>query len=129
MHVDIHLANNNYQLALETADHYLNSLNLHQVKILVPDLLNQKARALIGLKQAEQAYQTLIEARLLATEQNSRRSLWAILLDMADLENDPQTANVLRDEARQIITYISTHIPDPDLSELFLNLARVRRSD
>lgn len=129
MHVDIHLANNNYQLALETADHYLNSLNLHQVKILVPDLLNQKARALIGLKQVEQAYQTLIEARLLATEQNSRRSLWAILLDMADLENDPQTANVLRDEARQIITYISTHISDPDLSELFLNLARVRRSD
>ncbi|MCJ7536852.1 MAG: hypothetical protein MUO57_15090, partial [Anaerolineales bacterium] len=74
---------------------------------MVPDLLNQKARALIGLKQVEQAYQTLIEARLLATEQNSRRSLWAILLDMADLENDPQTANVLRDEARQIITYIS----------------------
>jgi len=34
---------------------------------------------------------------------------------MADLENDPHTANGLRDEAQQIITYISAHISDSDL--------------
>ena len=122
MNVEIHLANQNYQQALETADGYLSSLNYQQVKILIPDILNQKARALIGMNDSDQAYQVLQEARKLAELQNSRRILWALLVDLADLENDPDKTNELRAEARKIISTISDNISDPELRDKFLNL-------
>lgn len=126
LHIEIHLENEKYDLALKTVETYLNSLSHQQVKILMPDMLNQKARALIGLKRGRQAYDTLIQARKLAMQQNSRRSLWALLLDLADLEQDPQAAEEMREQARQIITYISDHISDPGLRSKFLSLPRVK---
>jgi class 3 adenylate cyclase/tetratricopeptide (TPR) repeat protein len=125
LHVEIHLANESYESALQTVDRYLDSLNNGQIKILVPDLLNQKARALIGLGCIDQAYEELRAARTLATEQNSRRILWAILLDMAEIEKDQGKANEMRDEARQIINFIGDHISDARLLEFFQNLPRV----
>jgi hypothetical protein len=101
-------------------------LSHQQVKILMPDMLNQKARALIGLEQGRQAYDTLMQARAIAMEQNSRRSLWALLLDLADLEQDPNSAKEMREQAHQIITYISEHISDPGLRGKFLSLPRVK---
>jgi class 3 adenylate cyclase/tetratricopeptide (TPR) repeat protein len=126
LHVEIYLANKTFDLALQTADRYLHALNQGQIKILVPDLLNQKARALIGLDQFEQAYQELQAARTLAMDQNSRRILWAILLDLADLEKDEVAANDMREEARQIIEYIGEHISETKLLDFFHNLPRVR---
>jgi tetratricopeptide (TPR) repeat protein len=126
LHIEIHLENEKYELALEIVETYLNSLSHQQVKILMPDMLNQKARALIGLERGRQAYDTLIQARTLAMQQNSRRSLWALLLDLADLEQDPHSAEEMREQARQIITYISEHISDPGLRSKFLNLPRVK---
>jgi class 3 adenylate cyclase/tetratricopeptide (TPR) repeat protein len=126
LHVEIYLANKTFDLALQTADRYLHALNQGQIKILVPDLLNQKARALIGLGQFEQAYQELQAARTLAMEQNSRRILWAILLDLADLEKDEVAASNMRKEARQIIEYIGEHISETELLDFFHNLSRVR---
>jgi len=128
LHVEIHLANQKYGSALETAERYLNSLNHQQVKILMPDMLNQKARALIGLEQVEQAYDILIEALALARQQKSRRSLWAVLVDLADLEKEPQSADEMREEARGIIAFIGDHISDHGLKEKFLNLPRVQRA-
>jgi len=126
LHVELHLANKSFDLALQTADNYLHTLNQSQIKILVPDLLNQKARALIGLGKIEQAYQELQDARSLAVEQNSRRILWAILLDLADLEKDDVAANEMREEARQIIKFISLHISDSVLLDFFNNLPRAQ---
>jgi tetratricopeptide (TPR) repeat protein len=128
LYIEIHLANEENVLALETADGYLESMNHDQVKILMPDILNQKARALTKLERISQAYETLIEAKNLARVQNSRRSLWAVLLDLADIEKDAQSAIEMRDEARSIIAYISDHISDPGLKQKFLDLPRVRRS-
>ncbi len=126
LNIEIHLANEAYQLALETAETYLNSLSHQQVKILMPDMLNQKARALIGLGENRQAYDTLMQARAIAMDQNSRRSLWALLLDLADLEPDPHSAKEMREQSHQIITYISQHISDPGLRGKFLSLPRVK---
>jgi hypothetical protein len=128
LHVEIHLANKTFDLALQTADRYLQSLNQSQIKILVPDLLNQKARALIGLNQIGQAYQELQAARTLAMEQNSRRILWAILLDLAGIEKDEIAASDMREEARQIIEYIGDHISDSELLDFFHNIPKVRET-
>jgi len=125
LHVEIHLANKDYELALGTVDPYLESLSNSQIRILVPDLLNQKARALIGLGHTKQAYEELQAARNLAVEQNSRRILWAILLDLAEIESDKDKANEMREEARQIIEFISDHMSDTQLLESFHKLPRV----
>jgi hypothetical protein len=94
---------------------------------MVPDLLNQKARALIGLDQVSRAYEELNNARTLAIEQNCRRILWAILIDMAGIENDEDKANEMLVEARQIVDYIKKQISDPNLLETFQKLPKVNQ--
>lgn len=126
LHVEMHLADDDFETALEVASGYIESFYSKQVKLLLPDLLNQKARALIGLGRAEEAYPILVSARSLASKQNSRRILWAILLDLAELEKDESSANEYRQEARQIIAYISEHISDQNLLRSFQNLPRVK---
>jgi class 3 adenylate cyclase/tetratricopeptide (TPR) repeat protein len=125
LHVEIHLANEEYEIALETVNRYLEALHGSQIKIMVPDLLNQKARALIGLDQVSRAYEELNNARTLAIEQNCRRILWAILIDMAGIENDEDKANEMLVEARQIVDYINKQISDPNLIETFQKLPKV----
>ena len=127
LHVEIHLANQNYDIALQTVESYLQDLSLSEIKILTPDLLNQKARALIGLRRMDEAYQELQAARALAVEQKSKRILWAILADLADLESDQSDAKAYRSEARQIVEYLSDHISDPKISEYFHSLPRVQK--
>jgi hypothetical protein len=123
----MYLANDDFETALDVASNYIKSFTKKQIKLLVPDLLNQKARALMGLGRNEDAYPILLSARSLATEQNSRRILWAILLDLAELEEDKLTAENYRQEARQIIEYISEHISDSGLRQSFQSLPRVRK--
>ncbi|MES0360656.1 MAG: adenylate/guanylate cyclase domain-containing protein [Anaerolineales bacterium] len=127
LHVEIHLANQNYDVALRTVEDYLQSLSKSQIKILTPDLLNQKSRALVGLGRNEEAYQDLQAARTLAVEQKSRRILWAILLDLADLEKNQEVAKAYQSEAGQIIEYISDHTSDPRLLEFFHKLPKVQK--
>jgi len=129
LHIELQLALRNYELALEIADTYIYTMKQQQVKILMPDILNQKARALIGLGQKKQAYDVLIQARELAVKQNSRRSLWALLLDLAEIEENHEFVNEMRNEARQIIAFIAEHISDPGLKEKFLDLPRVKASE
>ncbi|MGW8143287.1 MAG: hypothetical protein ACWGN2_02765, partial [Anaerolineales bacterium] len=123
LHVEIHLERGDFEQALEIVNGYLD--NLGGIKILVPDLLNQKARALVGLNQSEQAYKVLENARTLAIEQNCRRILWAILVDMAAIEPKESAVNELLKEARQIVDYISKNISDPDLLKSFQLIPRV----
>ena len=123
LHVEIYLERGDFEQALEIVNGYLD--NLGGIKILVPDLLNQKARALVGLDQSEQAYKVLENARTLAIEQNCRRILWAILVDMAAIEPKESVVNELLKEARQIVDYISKNISDPDLLKSFQLIPRV----
>lgn len=126
LHVELYLVNEQSEHALKTADSYLDLLDQHQVGIMKPDLMNQKARALVSLGETGQAYEILQQARALASDQNSRRILWAILIDLANLEQDEKLASQLRAEALRIITYISKHISEPQLREKFFNLPGVK---
>ena len=127
LHVEIYLADQNYDIALETANKFLQKLKNLEVHLLVPDLINQKARALIGLNRQEEAYQELLRARDMAKEQNSRRILWAILIDLAEVEQNRTLAEEYIQEALQIIQFISNHISDEKLKESFLSLPRVQK--
>lgn len=126
LHVEINLANEDLETALEVANHYLSSFEKSKIKLLVPDLLNQKARALIGLGQLKEAYPLLQSARTMAMKQDSRRILWAILSDLAELETDSAAVEKYRQEAEEIVSYIAEHISDPQLRKSFLSLPRVQ---
>ena len=128
LHVEIYLADQNYAMALKTANKFLQKLKNLEVHLLVPDLINQKARALIGLNRQEEAYQELLRARDMAKEQNSRRILWAILVDLAEVEQNRTLAEEYIQEALQIIQFISNHISDEKLKESFLSLPRVQKA-
>ena len=126
LHVELHLANDNIEIALEMVEGYINLLHHQQVKILVPDMLNQKARALIRLGRPERAYDALLEAKALAEKQESRRILWAVLADLAELEQDADSRTQLYQEAGEVVAYISAHISDEVLKERFLSLPQVQ---
>jgi hypothetical protein len=88
-----------------------------------------KGRALMALNRADDAHQTLIEARREAEHQNLRRVLWRILLtlsDIADQRAQPAEAQRLRREAQACAAFIADHCP-PELRESFLNLPDVKR--
>jgi tetratricopeptide (TPR) repeat protein len=124
--LEIALLSGYAEQALERCDHYLGHMAEGGLRILLPDLLNQKARALLALNRREEAYQVLQEARLEAERQNSQRILWAVLLDLADLEPDPQAAAAHRNKAREVIELILEHISSQRLRESFLSLPRVQ---
>jgi class 3 adenylate cyclase/tetratricopeptide (TPR) repeat protein len=127
LHVEIYLENGDFEKALETVNGYLDMLGSSKIKIMVPDMLNQKARALIGLNQINHAYEELEKARVLAVEQNCHRILWAILEDLADIEDDENKAAELLEEARKEVDFIGEKISDPDLLASFRSLPKVSR--
>lgn len=127
LHVEIYLENKEYENALEIVNGYLDSLGNNKFKIMVPDMLNQKARALIGLNFIDDAINELENARQLAVEQNCLRILWAILIDKADITPDEKLANELLKEAREVVVLISEKISEPELLASFQSLPRVRR--
>ncbi|UCD97894.1 MAG: AAA family ATPase [Chloroflexota bacterium] len=127
LHVEIQLANKSYANAVQTADYYLDSFRNNQVELLVPDLMNQKARALMGLGDIPQAYRVLQSAYEMAKNQKSRRILWAILLDLAAIEQDDVKGAELYTEAQENIQYICEHLSDPELLASFQENPKIQQ--
>jgi len=127
LQVEIYLADQNYVMALETANNFLQTLKNQEIQLMVPDLINQKARALIGLNRREEAYQELLAARDMAEEQKCRRILWAILIDLAEIEVNEALAERYKQEALEIIQFISGKISDEKLRESFHALPKVQK--
>jgi predicted ATPase/class 3 adenylate cyclase len=127
LQVEIYLADQNYVMALETANYFLQTLKNQEIQLMVPDLINQKARALIGLNRREEAYQELLAARDMAEEQKCRRILWAILIDLAEIEVNEALAERYKQEALEIIQFISDKISDEKLRESFHALPKVQK--
>lgn len=128
LEVELYLRHNAADRALQRADEYLRSMHASGIKTLLPDLRSQRARALVALGRAQEAYQELHTARDLATRLDMRRILWSILIDLADLEADPQLAESYRAQAREIITFLNDHISDPNLRRSFLSLPGISKA-
>ena len=141
--VQVAVASGHHERALAEAERYLQRMAATGTRVFLPDLLHSKGRALLGLGRVEEAHQALLEALAIARQQTSRRSLWLILYDLAQLsatsrksaageassgenlqEINPQAEAYLK-EAREVVGYIAAHISDEKLRTSFLNLPEV----
>ena len=80
-----------------------------------------RGRAALALGQYDAAREALLKARETAEAQEERAVLWQILVSLADVEEacgDGDTAEKLRDEAREVVDYIVEHAGD--LRDAFL---------
>jgi tetratricopeptide (TPR) repeat protein len=123
---DVLLACGDFAQALSLAETYLKRLRSNQVYLCVPDLLHDKGRALLGLGRREEAYATFLEAYREAHNQNSRRNLYPILADLAELEPDPVKAAAYRQEGLKVAAFIAGTITPPGFKAAFLALPAVR---
>ena len=103
----------------------LTGLRVFQMRLFLPDALRLKGRALASLGQREEGRRILEEARSEAERLGSRRALWRILASLADLA-DQSEADVLRQQARDIIQIIADHIGSETLRASFLGTAQIR---
>ena len=143
--VEVAVSSGHHERALAEADRYLQRMADAGTRVFLPDLLHSKGRALLGLGRVEEAHQAWQEALAVARQQTSRRSLWLILYDLAQLhksttsrkfapgvsssgensrEVNPQAEAYLK-EAREVVEYIAAHISDEKLRASFLNLPQV----
>ncbi len=126
--VELALARENFEEALSLVDELLAEA-LTITRAGIPEVLYNKAKALLGLKRVEDAHKILIEAKSLATAMGSNQHLWQILSSLAELENQlgrHQEAESMRAEAREIINTIADRLEGAGLRLSFLEQAKVR---
>ncbi len=123
------LSSGDYARALAVTDEALSLLRQAGLRLGLSDVLYFKGRALLGLGRAEEAYETLNEARAEAEAIGSRRTLWRILLAVSEIESRRgryAEAQSRRRQAREIVEFIADHTGSPELRESFLNMRDVR---
>ncbi len=126
---DLALASGNPQRAKEIMDELISQLREKKVRSLLPEALRIKGQALLLNNQQDDAFNSFQEARLEAEVLGERKEYWKILSELAKLENQkgniPQ-ADLLRHQAKEVVTYISDHIDDQELRTSFLELKEIR---
>ncbi len=122
---ELALQQGNYEQALQVTETFLTTLRQFGIRTYLPAALYFQGQARLGQDQPEAARDCWLEARAIAEAIGSRRWLWSILFALSQLEPDPVEAKGLRQQAREIINYISEHTPS-DLRVSFLGLPEVR---
>ena len=126
--IELALARTDYEQSLSLVDDLL-TLAAPLTRASIPEVLQHKASALIGLNRLDKAHQTLTQACSLAEEMSSKHHLWSIYLDLADVNirlDQPKRANAFRKKARLIIEEIAVGLEELGLSQSFLKQPRVR---
>ena len=114
-----------YEPALKMTNELLATLRDFGMRAFIPQGLYLQGRALLGLGQAASAREALLAAWTEAEAIGLRWILWQILAALSGLEPNPNKAEPLRRQAREIIDHIADHAP-PDLRASFLSLPDVR---
>ncbi len=118
----------NYDEALSITGRMIDHMRKMGQRIFLPDLLHRQGKLLLALERLNDAHEALLQARAEAETMRSRRSLWSILLSLADVEEqlgDSEAAEACRAEARDVVDYLADHMDDPALHAAFLALPRV----
>jgi predicted ATPase/class 3 adenylate cyclase len=110
-----------YTQAIAVIETLLTKLRQFGAKAFMPDALYLQGRAYEELEQGQSARKCLQEARANAENIGSRRMLWPILFSLSQLEADSVKAAHIRQQAQEIIHYISGNIDVTDLRTTFLN--------
>lgn len=127
----IDLQRGEYGRALDYLEDAQAMLGDIDVRIYLPELWYQQARALYHLGREDEAHALLQRAREVANDIGTRRQLWPILLLLARLEAErgaTAAAEQLKAETRDVITTITDHLQRPGLRQAFLNARPVKRA-
>jgi tetratricopeptide (TPR) repeat protein len=119
--------NGRYPQALTAIQANQESIHGREFIGLHPDYLLLKAQSLSAMNQYEAAQAALQEARTLAEAHHNRHLLWQILAEEATLletVDEYETAQLLRHQARQILTEIMADVPNEYLDS-FKGMAAV----
>jgi tetratricopeptide (TPR) repeat protein len=128
LRAEIALASNDASHAVVILETLIAYLRNTEARHFIPETLMLEARLLVLDKQSDRAREVLNVARTVAETLGSKWRLWRILAALADIEvqrNNRDEAQVLREQAREIIASIAEHTP-PGLRESFLNLRDVK---
>ncbi len=115
--VELAIAQKNFEAALSLVDVLFTEVS-PLTRAGIPEVLHDKAKALLGLERVEQAHQILMEARSLASGMGSDQHLWQILSLLVEVEDK-------QEEARQIIKRIADRLESAGLRASFLERAKV----
>jgi class 3 adenylate cyclase/tetratricopeptide (TPR) repeat protein len=125
---ELALARGEFERAIEVMDALLAYLRKARILPYIPEALHLKAQALSALGRTDLAGAAWTQARTEAEALGARRDLWPILWALAEAERamgNPEAAEALRRQAREIVAFIANHCP-PGLRQSFLGLASVR---
>lgn len=125
---ELALACHKHRQVLTAVASLLSYTHAYQIRPFTADALYLKARALLALGEQDQAYETLLEARMDAVSLGSRRSLWPVLFLLSHLECRAGRADhtrELRNDAREIVETIAYNTGSPELSDAFLSMPEV----
>jgi hypothetical protein len=128
--MELALAQNEPDRALALADRAIALLRNRGMAIALPSILRLQAQALSMLNRADEAYALLIDARRQAEAMQSRYRLLPILFTLFEWDlarGDAPQAEQVRRQAREVIDYITAHLP-AELLQSFLNLSDVSKA-
>jgi tetratricopeptide (TPR) repeat protein len=126
--VELALARADWATALARARELLAHFEQMGVVYARPEARLLLGQAHLALGQFDEALAALQTARAEAERLGSRRVLWPILAALAEIASarGQAEAGALRQQARQIVDYIATHVPTPALRQSFLARADVQ---
>jgi tetratricopeptide (TPR) repeat protein len=121
--IEVALARNDAVRAQGLAVELVGSFENGHILFLLPEALLLQGRALHILDQLEAARAALERARDLALKIGSRRLLWPIYAALAQVASQrgvPEAAQALREQAREVVAYLSANAPTAELRASFL---------
>jgi tetratricopeptide (TPR) repeat protein len=123
----LQLALGNPQATLDRMKDGIGRLRAGDSKLNLAESLWLQGRAWLAMGQIDRAKESLLEASEVAEATSERTILWQILVSLAEVEEacgDGETAERLRDEAREVVGYIVEHVGE--LRETFLERPEVK---
>ncbi len=126
---ELALAQREYARAIQVMDELLAEFEKRQQRTFLAEALHLKALALQGLGESDQAHALLLQAHAIAERTGARRVHWQILATLAKAESSRGNyaqAELLLEQAREIIYFIAEHAGSPQLRASFLASSRVR---
>ena len=119
------LARADYTAGITLADSALELSQECKLERYLPEALLLKGKLLFLQNDFPGAKIALEKARTEAEKLGSRRLLWQIIANLAELESDEERSMALKAKAREIVHYIADHITPEDLRASFLGSAAV----
>ena len=126
---ELALRQGDYEQTIAMTDDWLSQLQHNSLRTYILIMLRLQSRALLSLGYPEAAQERLLEACSMAKAIGARRALWQTLATLAQIAaatGQPDEADQLRTQAREIVEFISGHISDPELQASFHNAEWVR---